>query len=137
MTRLVKAYEWTLAVKKAETAAAELKARQKAVETCRKDVDRCKKELQGMEKDIEDLQKKRDKVGDETEPKTILRCLTWNITQEMTKGGKAQALANTVNDLDREMVKLKTQLEMKQSSLMDEQKRISGADKNVKEVSRP
>ncbi|GHJ85021.1 hypothetical protein NliqN6_1423 [Naganishia liquefaciens] len=114
LTRLVKAYEWTLAVKKAETAAAELKARQKAVETCRKDVERCKKELQGMEKDIEDLQKKRDK--------------------EMTKGGKVQALANTVNDLDREIVKLKTQLEMKQSSLNDEQKRISGADKNVREA---
>ena len=57
--------------------------------------------------------------------------------QEMTKGGKIQALANTVNELDREMVKLKTQLEMKQSSLVDEQKRISLAEKNVKEVSRP
>lgn len=57
--------------------------------------------------------------------------------QEMTKGGKMQALANTVNELDREMVKLKTQLEMKQSSLVDEQKRISLAEKNVKEVSRP
>lgn len=53
----------------------------------------------------------------------------------MTKGGKIQALANTVNDLDREMVKLKTQLEMKQSSLLDEQKRIQTAEKNVVEVS--
>lgn len=57
--------------------------------------------------------------------------------QEVTKGGKIQALANTVNELDREMVKLKTQLEMKQSSLVDEQKRISLAEKNVKEVNRP
>jgi hypothetical protein len=53
----------------------------------------------------------------------------------MTKGGKIQALANTVNDLDREMVKLKTQLEMKQSSLQDEQKRIQTAERNVVEVS--
>lgn len=62
LTRLVKAYEWTLAVKKAETAATELKARQKAVETCRADIERCKKELQRMEKDVADIQKKRDKV---------------------------------------------------------------------------
>jgi structural maintenance of chromosome 2 len=72
LTRLVKAYEWTLAIKKAETAAAELKSRQKAVETCRKDVERCKKELQGMEKDIEDIQKKRDKVSDSNWPETTL-----------------------------------------------------------------
>lgn len=62
LTRLVKAYEWTLAIKKAETAAAELKSRQKAVEGCRRDIERCKKELQGMEKDVEDIQRKRDKV---------------------------------------------------------------------------
>lgn len=54
----------------------------------------------------------------------------------MTKGGRIQALANTVNDLDREMVKLRTQLEMKQSSLLDEQKRIHTAEKNVVEVSK-
>lgn len=64
LTRLVKAYEWTLAMKKAETAAADLKSRQKAVEGCRRDIERCKKELQGMEKDVEDIQRKRDKVGD-------------------------------------------------------------------------
>lgn len=64
LTRLVKAYEWTLAIKKAETAAAELKSRQKAVEGCRRDIERCTKELQGMEKDVDDIQKKRDKVSD-------------------------------------------------------------------------
>jgi structural maintenance of chromosome 2 len=53
----------------------------------------------------------------------------------MTKGGKIQALAATVNDLDREVVKLKTQLEMKQSSLVDEQKRTLTAERNVVEVS--
>lgn len=61
--------------------------------------------------------------------------LMGRLLQEMTKGGKIQALANAVNDLDREMVKLKTQLEMKQSSLLDEQKRIQAAEKNVVEVS--
>ncbi|KAJ9114125.1 hypothetical protein QFC20_001641 [Naganishia adeliensis] len=122
LTRLVKAHEWTLAIKKAETAAAELKSRQKAVESCRRDIERCKKELQGMEKDVEDIQRKRDKP------------LMGRLLQEMTKGGKIQALANAVNDLDREMVKLKTQLEMKQSSLLDEQKRIQAAEKNVVEA---
>lgn len=53
----------------------------------------------------------------------------------MTKGGKIQALAATVNDLDREVVKLKTQLEMKQSSLVDEQKRTVTAERNAVEVS--
>ncbi|KAJ9117568.1 hypothetical protein QFC22_004418 [Naganishia vaughanmartiniae] len=114
LTRLVKAYEWTLAVKKAETAATELKARQNTVETCRADIERCKKELQRMEKDVADIQKKRDK--------------------EMTKGGKIQALAGTVNELDREVVKLKTQLEIKQSSLADEQKRTVAAERNVIEA---
>jgi structural maintenance of chromosome 2 len=56
------------------------------------------------------------------------------LLQELAKGGKSAALANTVNELERELVKLKTQLEIKQGTLADETNRIEAASKGVKEV---
>lgn len=53
----------------------------------------------------------------------------------MAKGGKVQALTEAVNALDRELVKTKTQLELKESSLKEDKKRLEGAKTAMKEVS--
>ena len=68
-----------------------------------------------MEKEAADIVKKREK--------------------EMAKGGKAQGLAEAVNALEREMVKIRTQLEIKDGTLQDDAKRVEAAKKAVEEVS--
>lgn len=45
-----------------------------------------------------------------------------------------QALADTVNDLERELVKVKTQLEIKESTVADDVKRVEGAEAAVTET---
>lgn len=62
LTRLVKAYEWTLAVDKAEKAAANLKQKQRAIEGAKEEVSRGGREVKGMEKEVEEIQRKREKV---------------------------------------------------------------------------
>ena len=62
LTRLVKAYEWILAVDKAEKAAANLKQKKKAIETAKGDVERGGREVTGMEKEIGEIIKRREKV---------------------------------------------------------------------------
>ncbi|ORY22381.1 RecF/RecN/SMC [Naematelia encephala] len=114
LTRLVKAYEWTLAVDKADKASKNLDARRKEIETAKEDVERGGRECQGMEKELLEIQKRREK--------------------EMAKGGKVQALTDAVNALERELVKTKTQIEIKESSVNDDAKRVDGAKKAVKEL---
>lgn len=62
LTRLVKAYEWTLAVDKAEKARESLKRRQNEIESLRGDIERGGKECEDMEGEIKEIQKRREKV---------------------------------------------------------------------------
>lgn len=66
LTRLVKAYEWTLAVEKAEKAGESLKRRQNEIESLRGDVARGGKECEDMEAEIKEIQKRREKVSTRT-----------------------------------------------------------------------
>jgi structural maintenance of chromosome 2 len=63
LTRLVKAYEWTLAVEKVEKAGVTLKQKKKEIETAKEDVVRGGRECGGMEKELAEIHKKREKVG--------------------------------------------------------------------------
>jgi structural maintenance of chromosome 2 len=52
----------------------------------------------------------------------------------MAKGSKVQALTDAVNALDNELVKTKTQLDIKEGTVKDDLKRVEAAKKAVKEV---
>ena len=54
--------------------------------------------------------------------------------QEMAKGGKVQALTEAVNLLERELVKTKTQLEIKVGTVGDDAKRVEVAKRAVTDV---
>lgn len=69
LTRLVKAYEWTLAVDKAEKLAFNLKENKRAMEGAKEDVTRGGREVQGMEKEIAEIQRKREKVRQTRKPR--------------------------------------------------------------------
>lgn len=63
LTRLVKAYEWTLAVEKAEKATNNLKQKKRAIEEAKEDVSRGGREVQGMEREVTEIHKRREKVS--------------------------------------------------------------------------
>lgn len=63
LTRLVKAYEWTLAVDKTEKAKENLNKAQRRVEECKEDIERGGKECAGMESEIKEIQKRRERVS--------------------------------------------------------------------------
>jgi structural maintenance of chromosome 2 len=55
----------------------------------------------------------------------------------MAKGGKIKGLTEAVNALERELVKTKTQLEIKVGTLSEDAKRVDAAKKGVKDVGSP
>ncbi|OCF77510.1 nuclear condensin complex protein [Kwoniella mangroviensis CBS 8886] len=114
LTRLVKAYEWTITVEKAQKAAENLKSKHNDITAAKEDVERGGRECQGMQEELEEIRRKREK--------------------EMAKGGKISDLSDAVNDLDRELVKVKTQIEIIEGTLKDDVKRVDGAKKAVKET---
>ena len=62
LTRLVKAYEWVLAVEKADKAADSLKRKRADIDTAKEDISRGGRECEGMEKELAEIQKRREKV---------------------------------------------------------------------------
>ena len=63
LTRLVKAYEWTMAVDKVDKAGAGLKQKKAEVEAAKEDVKRGGRECEGMEKEVGEIQRRREKVS--------------------------------------------------------------------------
>ncbi|ORX40472.1 P-loop containing nucleoside triphosphate hydrolase protein [Kockovaella imperatae] len=115
LTRLVKAYEWVVMVEKTEKAEAALKQKKRDIESVKEDVARGGRECEGMEQEVAELQKRRDQEA---------------------KGGKIQTLTEAVNALDRELVKTKTQLEIIESTMKDDSKRVDTAKKAVKDLAK-
>jgi structural maintenance of chromosome 2 len=62
LTRLVKAYEWTVAVDKTEKAKENLARAQRKVQECKEEIERGGKECEGMESEIKEIQKRRERV---------------------------------------------------------------------------
>ncbi|RSH76747.1 Structural maintenance of chromosomes protein 2 [Apiotrichum porosum] len=114
LTRLVKAYEWKLVCEKVEKAAVTLQQKKEDIKGAKDDIERGGKECKDMEKELAEIEARRAK--------------------EMAKGGKVQALTDAVNNLERELVKVKTQLEIKESTVADDSKRVESAKRGVKDV---
>lgn len=63
LTRLVKAYEWTLAVEKTEKATAVLQLKKRDIDTAKQDIARGQGECEGMEIERAAIVKRRDAVS--------------------------------------------------------------------------
>jgi structural maintenance of chromosome 2 len=63
LTRLVKAYEWTLAVEKTEKAKQNLAKAQRKLEECKEEIERGGKECAGMESEMKEIEKRRERVS--------------------------------------------------------------------------
>lgn len=63
LTRLVKAYEWTVSVEKTEKAKDNLEKAQRKVQEFKEEILRGGKECEGMESEIKEIQKRRERVS--------------------------------------------------------------------------
>ncbi|SPN99651.1 probable chromosome segregation protein cut14 [Cephalotrichum gorgonifer] len=114
LDRLVVAYDYASNVDKLKRSAADLEAkvqRQKALEEA---ATRLKSEISHLEEDVKRVRAQRDK--------------------ELRKGGKAQALEDAVKKYSNELVRLATVMELKKSSLAEEEEKKAAVEKTVAEL---
>ena len=117
MMRVISAWDWVESTKLAE---------KKAAETSAKTSEKSKVE-RAKEKHIQEqnaAEEERDAVTAQRE-------------KELKKGGKAKKLEENVTKIDMELVKLNTQIELKENSVAGEAKRVSEQEKEMKNVSTP
>ena len=114
LTRIVVAYDFSRHQEKLKQSAADLegkKQRQKDLEAA---ASRMKNEISHLEEDAKRVRSQRDK--------------------EMKKGGKAQALEETAKKHSNELVRLATVMDLKKSSLAEEEERKVAGEKAVLEL---
>ena len=112
--RVLRAWEWTEAKQRIESKKEEMetsKSRVKEVKTAKQ---KAQQEAQAAEKQAADVIKKRD--------------------EEMRKGGKLSKLEAQVAELDKELVKIQTQIDIKKTSIKDEEGRMTNAKDELREV---
>jgi structural maintenance of chromosome 2 len=115
MVRIISAWDWVESTKLAERKAGEMTAKED--------------EKSKVEKTKERHAQERDAAEEEREAVTAQR------ERELKKGGKAKKLEESVTKIDMELVKLKTQIELKENSVAGEAKRVSEQEKEIKGVS--
>lgn len=114
LTRVVVAYDYIRCQEKLKQSAADLegkKQRQKALEDS---ATRLKSEIAHLEEDVKKVRDDRDK--------------------ELRKGGKAQALEETVKKHANELVRLATVMDLKKSSLAEEEEKKASVENLVSEL---
>jgi len=115
MVRIISAWDWVESTKLAEKKAGEITAKTNEKSKVKKAKERHIQERDAAEEELEAVNAQRER--------------------ELKKGGKAKKLEENVTKIDMELVKLKTQIELKESSAAGEAKRVSEHEKEVKSVS--
>ncbi|KAM6495528.1 condensin complex subunit SMC2 [Amanita muscaria] len=112
--RLLRAWEWTEGRKRVHAKEVEIEAKKQEVMGVYDAKARFAREVQAAEKDTEEVVKKRD--------------------AEIKKGGKLKSLEEKVAELAKVLVKIKTQVDLKQGSIQDEETKISGLQNEIEEL---
>lgn len=114
LTRLVVAHDYVKYQEKLQQSAADLDAKKQRQKDLADSAIRLKSEIAHLEEDVDRVKSQRDK--------------------ELRKGAKAQALQESVKKLSNELVRLATVMDLKKSSLTEEQDRRIAGEKNVAEL---
>ncbi|KJZ79892.1 hypothetical protein HIM_00606 [Hirsutella minnesotensis 3608] len=114
LTRLVVAYDFIKCQEKLKQSAADLEGKKQRQKDLEESAVRMKGEIAHLEEDIAKVRSQRDK--------------------ELKKGGKAQALEDTVKKHANELVRLATVLDLKNTSLAEEQEKKASMEKTVSEL---
>ncbi|MCJ1250406.1 Structural maintenance of chromosomes protein 2 [Trapelia coarctata] len=114
LTRLVVAHDYVKNKEKLKQSAGDLEAKKQRANDLEEGAKRLKSEIVHLEEDIKKVKAVREK--------------------ELRKGGKFQALEDEVKSHSHEIVRLSTAMDLKKSSLVEEQERQKTIQKSVKEL---
>jgi structural maintenance of chromosome 2 len=113
--RVLRAWEWTDAHERAERKQAEMAKKESDVKGAKKEKDRSLKEGEAAERDLEEVTAKRD--------------------QEMKKGGKFKKREEEVAELEKVLVKFRTQVDIHEGMIADEEAKVKESEKELADVS--
>ena len=114
--RTLRAFEWTDATQRAAAKDKEIEQAKSAKEALENEKKQYGKEVKAAEKSVAEVNAQRD--------------------QELKKGGKFKQLEEKVSELGKTVAKVKTQVEIKESTIADEEEKIASSEKELEEVSR-
>ncbi|KAL9117356.1 MAG: hypothetical protein Q9187_006108 [Circinaria calcarea] len=114
LTRLVVAHDYLKNKEKLKQSASDLEAKKRRAEDLEESARRLKSEIAHLEEDVKKVKAAREK--------------------ELRKGGKFQALEDDVKAQSHEMVRLVTVVDLKNSSIIEEQTRREDIKSSVKEL---
>ena len=114
LTRVVVAHDYVRCQEKLKQSASDLEAKKQREKGLEESAARLKNEISNLEEDLQRVKAQRDK--------------------ELRKGGKAQALEEAVKKHSNELVRLATVVDLKRSSMSEEQERRTGGEKTVAEL---
>ncbi|KAF4126734.1 structural maintenance of chromosome 2 [Geosmithia morbida] len=114
LTRIVVAYDYLKCQEKLKQSAADLESKKQRQQVLEDSTSRMKSEIAHLEEDLKRVRAQRDK--------------------ELKKGGKAQALEQAAKKHSSELVRLATVMDLKNSSLVEEQEKKSAVEKSVAEL---
>ncbi|KAL6795219.1 RecF/RecN/SMC [Trichoderma camerunense] len=114
LSRVVVAYDYTKCQEKLKQSAADLEAKKQRHSGLESSAARLRNEISNLEEDVKKIRSQRDK--------------------ELRKGGKAQGLEDTVKKHANELVRLTTVMDLKHSSLNEEEEKKAAVEKTVAEL---
>ncbi|KAL2129536.1 hypothetical protein VTI74DRAFT_7642 [Chaetomium olivicolor] len=114
LTRVVVAHDYVRCQEKLKQSASDLEAKKQREKDLEESAARLKSEISHLEEDILRVKAQRDK--------------------ELRKGGKAQALEEAVKKHSNELVRLATVVDLKRTSMSEEQERKAACEKTVAEL---
>ncbi|KAK3353088.1 SMC2-like protein [Lasiosphaeria hispida] len=114
LTRVVVAHDYVRCQEKLHQSASDLEAKKQRQTDLEESAIRLKSEISHLEEDVQRVKAQRDK--------------------ELRKGGKAQALEEAVKKHSNEIVRLATVVDLKRSSMTEEQERRIAGEKTVAEL---
>lgn len=112
--RVLTAWKWTEGKERVGKKQAEIEKKEKEIVKTKRDRERFVREGDAAERDIAEVVKKRD--------------------EEMKKGGKFKGREEEVAELEKVLVKIRTQVEIKNGTITDEAGRVGGLENELKEV---
>ncbi|KAL1879357.1 hypothetical protein VTK73DRAFT_7088 [Phialemonium thermophilum] len=114
LTRLVVAHKYVKGQQRLKQAASDLEAKKQREEELEASATRLKSEISHLEEDVQRVKAQRDK--------------------ELRKGGRAQALEDAVKKHSNELVRLATVIDLKRTSMAEEQERRAACERSVSEL---
>lgn len=112
--RVLKAWEWSESNERASRKEQEIEEKHAEATRVTRDKEKREKELKAAETQREQVAKERDK--------------------ELKKGGKFKQLEDEVQELGKTVVKIRTQIEIKEATIADENDRVAGFGNDLEGV---